>query len=153
MALIVANMETEIKKITDEKFLLFDEFPEDTIEVADRWSSAVDVYGSVVIPSSTTANQAKEAFKKLMLGITLGTALPIFVSAFTAYTAALAAGMAPSFTGVPPPVPIILAPVFEIGNAGGSAEDVAKAMAQVIDIYFRTGTAIPVPSGSPIIWS
>lgn len=155
MTLVKSTMKSEIRKISDESFSLFGGFPEDSVEASSRWADAVNKYGSKVTPASTTAQVAKSAFQSIMSGINVeaGNGLALFVSAFTAYTLQIGLGMAPSFIAIPPPIPIILAPTFAIGNSGGTAEEVSDSMANAIDIYFKTGTATLSSGGAPIFWT
>jgi len=148
-----ATIQSEIQKINDKVFAGFEGFPADAIEVADRWAEVVNVSGKDVVPSSTTAAAAREAFRVLMLGATTpGAGLLIFPLAFTAYAVALAPGMATAFTGTPPPIPIDFTSVYAIGNAGGSGEDCAIAMAAVIHAWFLTGTAVNTSVGGTVNW-
>ena len=151
MALIKSNLVNSIRAINDVEFGGFAEFPESVAEAAERWSLAIGNYASLVTPPSTTFEPARQALKaQLLLVDTLGA--NAFVNGLTSYATTLAAGMAPTFTGVPPPIPIVLVPIFASGFAGASAESIANQLANTIDLWFKTGTAINTTSGATINW-
>lgn len=151
MALISTTLVNGIRAITDEEYSGFQGFPEDVTEAANRWGTAIDNYASLVTPPSTTSVIAKQALvAQLLLADSLG--VNAFVNGLSAYASALAGGMAPTFTGTPPPVSVVLAPTFASGFAGASAEVQANAIATVIDLWFKTGTAINNTSGVTITW-
>lgn len=152
MPLVKTILDTELSVLMDEDFANFGGFPDGIIEASQRWSDVVDAYASAVIPSTTTASSAKTAFQGVIASITVD-GLVKFPLAFTAYAGALAVGMLPTFTGVPPPIPIVFDSAFAIGNAGGSGADVADAMSVIIDTWFKTGTAINISSGATVPWS
>jgi hypothetical protein len=151
MALISNTLVNGIRAINDQEYSGFAEFPESVAEAADRWATAINNYASLVTPPSATATLAKEALKaQLLLVDTLG--VDAFVNGLSAYASALAGGMAPAFTGTPPPVSIVLAPIFASGFAGASSETQANAIASAIDLWFKTGTAINTTSGVTVTW-
>jgi hypothetical protein len=138
----------------DDKAPTFDKFPPDGPTAAKDWATAVDAYASAVIPPSTTAAAAKSALQGALAGMSApGAALVAFPAAFTAYAAALGGGMAPAFVAVPPPAPLVLAPVFALGMTGAPASAVVAQIASIIDLWFRTGTATPAAGGPPVPWS
>lgn len=154
MALDINTLVTEIRKISDKDFQDFEGFPDDIVAASERWASAIETYATNIIPISTTISVAKEAMKSLLLTATApGSALTVLPQSIAAFTNAVAPGMAPAFTAVPPVGQPILEPVYAIGNAGGSASEVANAFASVVDAFFRTGLATPSGGGTPINWS
>jgi hypothetical protein len=154
MALNKNILKTEIKKITDKSFDQFEGFPETDPNVGIRWSLAINEYAKSILPVSITSEVAKEAFKTAMSGSSIpGVGLVAFPAAFTAYATALATGMSPAFVAVPPPIPIVLAPIFVLGLSGEIAEVCASAMSDVIDEWFKTGTATPSGGGNVVNWS
>jgi len=155
MPLVLNTIVTNIRKISDENFAGFEGFPADTNETALRWSVAVNDYAKSVIPASISADVARVAFENIFKGIlpVPPTGLVVFPLAFTAYAVALGLGMAPLFIAVPPPVPIIIAPVIPIGLGGDSAAVCATALGTIIHLWFKTGTATSAAGGSPIPWS
>ena len=145
---------TEIRKINDQDFEEFEGFPETTEEASLRWCAAFNEYASTVTPPSSPigielAQQACESVLFASLSASNPTSLE---TAFQAYVVELGNGMQPAFTAVPP-VGVVLAPVFVIGLAGGSAEAVAETMSGIIDAWFRTGTATNNSSGVTVPWS
>ncbi len=69
MPLVVNNLKTSIQIFTDQVSPLFNGFPENLVENADKWADAIDTYAKIVVPMSTTSSQAKEAFIKVMQGL------------------------------------------------------------------------------------
>jgi len=152
MPLVKTVLDTEISKIMDKDFNEFEGFPATVAEASVRWSEAINVYASVVIPITTTSPVAKTAMEGVLATITIDGIIK-FPQSFTAYAVELAKGMSPTFTGVPPPAPILFASAFAIGIAGGSGAEVGSAMSVIIDAWFRTGTAVNVSSGATVPWS
>lgn len=152
MPLVKSTLETEIRKITDKDYADFEGFPE-AGEVSERWTNAIHSYAKGVIPATTPVSQ--EAAKSALLAAWQSLeveALVAFSSGLTAYAAALGLGMQPAFTATPPPTPVVLAPTFAIGSAGGSGADCAKSMASIIHTWFKTGTAVNNTSGATTTW-
>ncbi len=139
----------------DDKSSSFVAFPKDDPETAQKWSEAIAAYAAGIIPPSTTVAAAQAAMQGAMTGMSLsGAAIVIFPLAFTTFALTLAGGMAPAFTAIPPPVPIIFASVFVSGMAGAPASEIVSQMASIIDLWFRTGTAAPNPPGTVFVpWS
>lgn len=152
MALVLSVLESEIRKIIDQEFEQFEGFPQTAQETATRWANAIDIYASSVIPPSTTTQQAKQSLESIFLGLNVNGAL-IFPLGFTVYASILATGMLPLFVSVPPPSPIVLAPVFAAGLSGAPSSTCAQLMSVTIDAWFRTGTATPSSGGPAIPWS
>lgn len=155
MALVKSVLENGLRELMDPEYVNFSGFPETTIEVASRWSEIVDNYAKSVLPTSLSSAAAKSAFNSIMLGIspTVPNGIALLISAFTAYAASLAGGMAPTFTGVPPITPVNLTPVISAGLGGASGDVTAALMANIIHTWFKTGTAINVSSGATITWN
>jgi len=156
MPLLLPTLRIELSKIMDQSSPLFEGFPETNIEVANRWSTAIKIYTTSIIPYSANSELAKEAFKLAILPISAqsqnGAAL--FQTAFTSFASQLAIGMAPAFTGIPPIVPINLLPVNPIGFGGGSSSSCVSLMSTIIDTWFRTGSAVlNAPSAAVTIWN
>lgn len=148
-------LKSEIRKITDKDFSLFGGFPQNANETAYKWSVAVNNYAKSVIPASIGFELGRVAFENIMKGVVANppNGAILFPLAFTAYAVQLGLGMAPLFIAVPPPIPLVLVPVFAAGLAGASAEVCADLMATTIHTWFKTGTATPAAGGSPILWS
>lgn len=69
-----------------------------------------------------------------------------------AYTAALAIGMNPAFTGAPSTNQLTFETVIAKGKAGGSNAECLDIMCNLIDVYFKTGTATNNSSGATSTW-
>lgn len=69
-----------------------------------------------------------------------------------AYAAALAVGMNPAFTGAPSTNQLTFETVIAKGKAGGSNAECLDIMCNLIDIYFKTGTATNNSSGATSTW-
>jgi hypothetical protein len=155
MPLVKNTLETELKKLLDSEAIEFVGFPADIPAVAENWANAIDMYAKLVVPISTTAALAKEAFKTVMLGINtdIGNGLALLQDAYSAYATALAAGMVGAgFVGVPPPVSISFAVIPPLGLGGASGKVIAELITNISDLWFRTGTATPVIGGPPVPW-
>lgn len=153
MALNKQILIDEIRKITDESFSGFEEFPKTSQEAGERWAAAVSAYAGSIVPSSQEAENAESSFISTFTPLVETDANAAFAAAFTTYAAQLGLGMQPTFTATPPPTPIVLAPVFAVGLGGGSAQQCAQTMAEIVDLWFRTGSAVNNSSGAIIPWS
>jgi len=153
MPLVTSKIETEIRKINDKDFAQFEGFPADYPETEKRWAKAVYTYAQDVVPASTLHADAKADFEST-LGQAQGPAdyKALLPAAFAAYAAKIASSM-PGFTGTPPAAPVDFAPVAAIGFAGGSGSACSKAMAGIIDAWFRTGTATNNNTGATVNWN
>ena len=152
MSLQRFKLNVEIRKITDEQFILFQGFPKDRFEAANRWANAINNYGKPVLPISKTSDAATNAARNILLNVPQG-GTPVFISALTTYATQLAAGMQPEFTGVPPIGLPVLEPIFKAGFAGASASTIANLLSVEINRWFKTGTAINNASGATINWN
>jgi hypothetical protein len=72
-------------------------------------------------------------------------------SAFLTFATTVGAGMT-GYTPTPPPAPVGFAAHFSAPHPESHAE-AAASIAPLIDTWLRTGTATPLPSGTPIPWS
>ena len=152
MPLVKSVLKIGIQEIIDTQYSGFVEFPPTVPDAAERWSEAIDKYAKLVLPVSVSSNTAKLAAKGQLLTVpTLG--VQAFVNALVAYATALAVGMAPTFTGVPPPTPPVIAPILAAGFAGADSVTIAELLSSTIHIWFKTGTAINNTSGVTITWN
>lgn len=153
--LLAPDISDLIREISDEIFPQFIGFPVDQADSAAKWANIVDLTASGVIPASLTASPAKDAFETAFTAIdaNLQNGLIVFPASFAAYAGILAAGMAPGFVGVPPAASIDVSPVIPLGLGGASAQVCALALANIIYLWFITGTATPSGGGSAIPWS
>lgn len=152
MALVKNTLKTELQKIFDQEFSGFTSFPSTLDEAADRWSSAFQTYISTITPPSTTISAAKTAMQSQLMTIVGGNGSVVFPQAIMAFATALVPGMLPVFTSTPPPIPITLDPVWAIGMGGGSSEQVATSLSDLIDTWFKTGLAVNTVTGVSIPW-
>lgn len=146
MPLIKTDLQKDLEYI-------FTNFCKDIDDVAEQWGNAINNYASKITPPSLTATPAKEAFQAEMKKINLVNGLIQLPLAFDKHATVLASGMTPAFTGVKPPAPIIFAPVFAAGLAGASAKECSILMSDIIDLWYKTGTAINNASGATVPWS
>lgn len=123
----------------------------------EAWANAVKAYCSAVVPPVLTP--AIESAASALAGALGGafsspSAIGSMESAFAAFGAALALGMAPTFAGVPPAGPVGFASQFG-GPAPTTHGAAASAIAGRIDSWMRTGSATLVaPPNTPIpAWS
>lgn len=149
--LIQADLVDGILSLNDEQNPNFQGWVESSLIACERWATIIDNYASKVIPASTTFVLAKQAlFTELLNVDTIGeNAIQL---GLTKYATILGSGMA-GFTGVIPPVPIVLTPIFQAGFGGASSVEIANMLAITIDGWFRTGTAINISSGAVVNWN
>lgn len=138
MSLVKKTLQTQLNNIIKDS-------PKNLQDGILRWADAIDTYAKEVNPSSTTNEEAKTIFISTMQSIPSG-GLSIFESAIIAYAAQLGVGMAPNYTSTPPPTPIVLQSISLLGLNGGSNKQCTKLTVDIIDAYFRTGTAVDVSS-------
>ena len=154
MPILDSSIQNELLKIFDTEFSDFEGFPETSVEVADRWATAIDTaLNGQIIPTvlPTGYSTAKTSFQSTMLTLPASGIVAIQL-AFTNYALGIVAGMLPAFIGVPPPVPIDFTPAYAIGQTGDN-NACAKMMGTIISLWLKTGTATPSGGGSPIFWT
>lgn len=126
--------------------------PENThADCAQAWADAMSDFASGVVPPSTAVSSATSALSSsLATAFALPVATPGIVAAFTAFAAAVGAGMA-GFVPTPPPTPVGLVALFA-GPKPATHDDAATAISDLVDIWMRTGTAVAAPA-APVNWS
>lgn len=146
MPLIAANLQNALQSLSEN--------PGATIaDCAQLWANAVQSYASTVAPPSTTIAAAGATLTaQLTAAFGQPAAAPAMDAAFTAFALTLGAGMLPAFVAVPPPAPVGFALLFAEPYPPTAAA-FGQKMASRIDTWMRTGTATPVPVGSPLPWS
>lgn len=132
---------------------LFSNPPPSGAGCAQAWANAVNGYAASVVPASTTVAAGAAALTSaLAAAFSSPVAAPAFDAAFAAFAVTVAAGMLPTFTGVPPPAPLNIAAQLAVNqptHAGAAA-----AFAALLDAWFRTGTAVLVaPPFTLVPWS
>lgn len=152
MPLIKENLKKEIVKIIDAESPIHEGFPSSVVDASVRWANAINSYASSILPVSTTSQAATISLQAHLTTVpSLGE--QGFVNGLISYATVLASGMQPAFSGVIPPLPLVLTPAFSIGFSGGSSDEVADLLSSIIDDWFRTGTAINNSSGVVINWN
>jgi hypothetical protein len=120
---------------------------------AQAWADAVEAYASGLVPTSTTiASAAATLASSLEAAFAAPAAAAPFDAAFTAFAATVAAGQAPTFTGVPPPAPLGIASLLASSQPTHAAA--AAAFSGLIDAWAKTGTAVLVaPPNTVVPWT
>jgi hypothetical protein len=128
----------------------------DAAGCGQQWAEAVKAYASAIVPP--VPPPALESAVAALAGALGGafaspSATGGMESGFAAFGAALAAGMAPAFTGVPPAGLVGFAAQFG-GAAPATHGEAAGAIAGRIDAWLKTGTATLVaPPFTTTPWS
>ena len=132
---------------------LFESPPGTRAACAQAWADAIDGYAASIVPaSSTVASGIPALASALASAFAAADAAPPFDAAFAAFAATVAAGMLPTFTGVPPPAALNVASLLAVIQPTHAAA--AAAFAALIDTWFRTGTAALVaPPNTVVPWS
>jgi hypothetical protein len=132
---------------------LFAEPPLLVGECADAWGQALQGYAAGVVPPSTTvAAAASTLTAALAAAFATPVAAPAVDAAFAAFAATVGAGMAPAYTGAPPPAPLGIAALLAAPAPSHAAA--AAAFAALIDTWFRTGSATLVaPPFTVVPWT
>ena len=153
MALIPSLLTDRFNVFFDPQSDDFNGFPSASQQAANLWADALNAYASQVIPVSTTSEPARLAMLTSLSDININqqNGRIVLPQAFAAYATQLATGMT-TFTGVPPLISINFDPVYALGLLGGSSSEVLSLLVNIIDTWFRTGTAIP-PVGAAVFWS
>ena len=118
---------------------------------AREWADAMQAYAADIVPPSTTVVAAAAALKgSLASAFALPSASTAVDAAFLAFATAIGGGMA-GFTPAPPLAPLSVATL--LGATAATHADAATSFASTIDVWMKTGTATPIPSGPPANWS
>lgn len=120
---------------------------------AQEWADALEDYASDVVPPSSAAAAAGAALQAaLAAAFATPAAAAAMDAAFQTFATTLGAGMAPAFVATPPATPVgwptLMLPPFETTHAGA-----AQKMADAIDAWMKTGTAVPSGGGAAAPWS
>lgn len=127
--------------------------PSSVEQAAAEWAQAMATYAAGIVPASTTIPAAATALQSaLATAFTQRPAASSMETAFTAFAAAVGAGMAPAFVATPPPGNVGFAAQFGAGNLDSHAE-AASQVAGIIDDWMKTGTAVPSAGGGEVDWS
>ena len=132
---------------------LFSEAPQTAMGCAQAWADAMGSYAAGVVPPSTTVSAASSALvAPLQAAFSSAAAAPGFDAAMLAFATSVAGGMAPTFTGVPPPAPLGIATMLVTMRDTHAAA--AADFASHIHTWMLTGTAILVaPPFTVLTWT
>lgn len=142
----------EIRKINDASSNIHEGFPDNVIEASNRWSSAISIFCEDMSPPSSSLELARLSLESILLTVPLLGEVA-FTNGLISFAAILSTGMLPNFTPTVPLMPPILTPAFSIGMSGGSAEEVAVEMSNIIFDWLTTGTAINTLTSQVINWN
>lgn len=122
--------------------------------IAARWADAINDYGQSVTPVSVSGVAARAAaYAILNVPYPTGGFISILQAALTSYATALAAGMLPLYTGVPPVTVCAVIPAFSLPLDTPIQERI-NSLVTIIDTWFKTGTATLVaPPNTPTTWT
>lgn len=131
----------------------FNNWPQTIAEAAECWADVIGVTANQVVPASTTQAPARVAFINTFLTMSIESqnGYQVFAQALMAFATQLASGMTPAgFTGAPPPQPFI----FNMqGLLSNSSYEEALRFATDLVLWFKTGTATNISSGTTINWT
>jgi hypothetical protein len=150
--LSVQKLENGIRTINDPSFQGFGGFPEDIKETSERWGDIMLDFVSDITPPSTTLNNSINSFKFEILKLNYQTGYFHFINAFTLMASQLALGMNPTFSAVPPPIPLDIRQIISKGLNGASSPEIARDLSDTIFKWLITGTAINNSTGVTINW-
>jgi len=155
MPLILPDLINEIGSFSNPESSNFTGYPETIFDAANKWADAIDSYTSEIVPPTTTRASAKATLISSLNAINVqsGNAIVVMQTALTAYASTLATGMQPSFTGVPPILPLVITPVSVLGMSGASNEEVISLLCNIIHTWFKTGTATSNVNGATVTWN
>lgn len=130
------------------------DYPETFDGCARAWADAITGWAAGVVPASLTVTTAAAALEPLLLAAFVARDLGAVDDALAAFAAEVALGMAPTFTGIPPPVGPGLAAVLADARPATRDEGVLL-VATTLDNWLRTGTATLVAPPNTLVpaWS
>ena len=128
---------------------LFDTSPLDAGACAAQWADALSAYAAAIVPPSTQVTSAADAFEGAVVGMDQADQAETAIRAgLTAFAGVLSAGMQPAFSGVPP-----VAPWEHTFSNTLSASEAAQVVADSIDAWMKTGSAMNNASGVVTTWA
>lgn len=112
-------------------------------EAAKQWAEVFDTYAKGLFSYNPIfpTDLAKEAFINKFLTMTPIIGQVEFPIAFFDYVVILATLTGPTYTSTPPPIPPDFTTFYALGLAGGSKEECATLITEILDIWIRTGTS------------
>lgn len=121
-------------------------------DAAENWGNIIQRYSAGVIPASTTISSAIETLKsELLVDFQSDNAASSMETAFLNFATTVASGMSPAFVGTQPIGSIGFADLFLLKPETHS--EGAQNFADAIDMWMKTGTAVPSTGGAVINWS
>ena len=155
MPLDAAGLETDLAAFfANPPITIVDDVVDVTTSRADcaqEWADAMQAYAAAIVPASTGVAAAAAVLKtSLATAFALESAAGSVSAAFATFAASVGSGMA-GFTAVPPPGSLGVVALLATPQSTHAAA--AAAWATQIDTWMKTGTATPIPSGSPANWS
>lgn len=133
--------------------------PATAIECGSQWGTIMEAYASGIVPPSLGVSAAATTLAGALATAFVGgpaAVVPGVEAAFLAFATAVGLGMAPTFTGTPPPAPVGFALEFAKPPAlwATTHEDAAILWATMIHTWMTTGIATLVaPPYTPAPWS
>jgi hypothetical protein len=141
---------SEIRKLNDPYFEQFEGYPESCSESAVRWAKVMNTYATGIIPPTSGIPFGEMDMRGIILSICGNDRYDLFVTRFTSAVTQFTQQVA---SGIMPPTPLNLKPAFDYGMSGASGKEFAEKFAEIIDSWYRTGTARDTISNVVIFWS
>lgn len=129
-------------------------YPGSRAAAAAHWALAMAAYASAIVPPTTTLPVARIGLEAALLtAFGAVDAAASMETAFAAFAAQLALGMAPAYAAVQPPGDVGFAALFTLPRPSTRQEGVER-VANAIDAWMRTGTAtLAAPPNTVINWT
>jgi len=151
----------EIRKYNDPYYESFVGYPKTCQLSSEVWPIVFSTYAIDIVPQTLGVPQGEILARLNILQICSNNDYDIFIEIFTRaitqFTQMVASGMIMVFPhrlqGIPPPTPINLRPAFDAGMAGVTAKEFAEIFAEIVDTWYRTGTAVNIDTGITVFWS
>lgn len=149
-------MAVNLTLLRDELTDLFTSPPDTVTGCAQAWADAVRGYAELVIPPSTTIDAASTTLAS-SLSVIFATPQPSTTVpgqldlAFTVWATTVAAGMAPAYLAVPPPLPVGFSTLTSIET---TTEGAVIKFSNAINTWFLTGSAtLAVSPFTVVTWT
>lgn len=143
-------LSNELRTFSDNEYPLFSGFPLTFEESAERWSQAMYIYASTMVPVPIPGSLllAKEAFKSVFLtmkGINNESNWVILANAFGAFASVVSVNVypyIPSYTPLGVVLYPLLKPVSLQGLGGASSFVCIEYISSVVDAWYKTGVSM-----------
>lgn len=151
---------SEVRKLNDSTFDLFEGFPNSCGLACTKWSEALYKYAKDLTPPSSNFETARSECRSILTGICSANSMiqsvTIFINAVVSFCQKISDGILSATFGVLQGVPPIgqpnFLPIFIKAMNGGSAFDFALEFSEEVHNFFLTGTAINVNTGATVNW-